>query len=127
MVDPRVTGCKGKLAGVVALIFLSGAAAGGLTMKAVDHYRLKPQALVLNQAEKEMAVQHFRQELALNDDQTQAIESILDAFIMEQANLMQEMQHSRVVGHEQILRILNEDQRKRFQKVLSEINNKQQN
>lgn len=123
MLDPRVAGCKGRLIAILALIFVSGAVAGGLTMHLVDHRLLKPQVLTLNEAEKDLAVQHFSQELDLNPEQSKAIEAILDEFIMEQANLMQEMQNSRSTGHEQILRILNDDQRRRFQKVLSELGN----
>lgn len=123
MVDPKVAGCKGRLVAIVALIFVSGAVAGGLTMHLADHRLLKPQLLTMDQAEKELAVQHFSQELDLNQEQAKAMEAILDQFIMEQANLMQQMQHSRSTGHEQILRILNEDQRRRFQKVLSDLSN----
>jgi hypothetical protein len=124
MVDPRAAGCRGKLIGLVTLIFVSGMAAGAFTMNTVDRHWLRPQVLALNQAEKELAVQHFSQELELNPEQAKALEGILDEFIMQQANLIAEFQHSRLSGQNSILRILNEDQRKRFQKVLSELTGK---
>lgn len=124
MVDPKFAACRGKLAGMVALIFLSGTAAGALSMHLADRYWLRPQAAVLSEAEKQMALQHFSQELELNAEQSRAMEEILDEFIMEQANLMQQFQNTRISGHDQILRILNPDQQKRFKKVLDELGNK---
>jgi uncharacterized membrane protein YciS (DUF1049 family) len=124
MLDPKVAGCKGKLAGLVAIIFVSGMAAGALTMNLAERHWLRSRDAVLTEAEKEMALQHLSQELDLNPEQAKAIEAILDEFIMQQANLLAEFKNSRMTGHEQILRVLNEDQRKRFQKVLSEINSK---
>ena len=126
MLDPKVAGCKGKLVGMVSLIFVSGMLTGAFTMNLAQRYWLHGQKPVLSQAEKDMAVQHFSQELELNAEQARAIEDILDEFIMEQANLMAEFKNSRLSGHDRILGILNEDQRKRFQKVLSEMSNKRQ-
>lgn len=121
MLDPA---CKRKLYGMVALIFASGMIAGGFTMNLVDRYWLRPQSSFLSEAEKAMAVQHFSQELELNAAQAKAIDDILDEFIMQQANLMAEFRSSRVLGHDRILQVLNEDQRKRFKKVLSELGNR---
>ena len=124
MVDPKIAACKGKLLGLVSLIFVSGMAVGALTMHLADRHIVATQKALLDEAEKEMAVQHLSQELELNAEQAKALEDILDEFIMQQANLMAEFRSSRISGHDSILRILNEDQRKRFQKVLDELNNK---
>ncbi len=126
MVDPRVSGCKGKLAGMVGLIFFCGMATGALTMNLADRYWLRPPAPVLTEAEKEFAVQHFSRELELDAQQAKAMEDILDEFIMQQANLMAEFKSSRTSGHDRIIQILNEEQRKRLSKVLSEMSNKRQ-
>src|SRR5579884_331005 len=126
MVDPKVAGCKGKLFALLGLVFVSGMLAGAVTPKLAEHYGGRRPGPVLTEAEKQMAVDHFSQELDLNSEQVKAIEDILDEVIMEQANLMQQFQHSRTSGHDQILHILNADQRKRFQKVLSELGAKRQ-
>ena len=76
--------------------------------------------------EKQMAVQHFYRELDLNEDQARAIEAILDEFIMQQADLMDRYRNTRLSGHDRILQILNDDQKKRFKKVLSELQNQTQ-
>lgn len=126
MLDPKATGCKAKLSALVCLIFFSGMVAGAFSLRVAERYWLRPQPAALTEAEKQMAVQHFSQELDLNADQVKAVNDILDEFIMEQANLMQQFQNSRLTGHDQLLHILNEDQRKRFQKVLTELDNKRQ-
>jgi len=123
MLDPRIAGCKGKLFGMVAVIFISGMIAGAFTTKLVDRYTDRPKSLVLEEGDKEMALQHFYRELELNEAQARALEDVLDEFIMQQADLMAQFKTSRLSGHDRILQILNEDQRKRFKKVLQELNN----
>ncbi len=124
MLDPKCAASKSRLYGFVALIFACGMAVGGLTIHLVDRHRTAKQTAVFNEAEKQMAVAHFSQELDLNTEQAKAIEDILDEFIMQQANLMQQFRSSRLSGHDRILQILNEDQRKRFKKVLDELGTK---
>ncbi len=124
MLDPKVSGCKGKLAVFVSLIFLSGVAVGGIGMHVGDRYWLHLQPAAFTEAEKQMALQHFSQELDLNAEQAQAVENILDEFIMEQADLMQQFRTNRIAGHDRLLRVLSPDQQKRLQKVLDELGNK---
>ena len=126
MLDPKAAGCKGKLVGMVTLIFVSGMAVGALTMHLAERHWVDSQRAALSAAEKEMAVQHFSQELELNAEQAKAVEDILDEFIMQQANLMAEFNTTRASGHDRILRILNQDQQKRLKKVVSELGNKRQ-
>ena len=126
MLDPKAAGCKGKLVGMVTLIFVSGMAVGALTMHLAERHRVDSERAALSAAEKEMAVQHFSRELELNAEQAKAVEDILDEFIMQQANLMAEFNNTRASGHDRILRILNQDQQKRLKKVVSELGNKRQ-
>jgi|SRR5712692_4817778 t-SNARE complex subunit (syntaxin) len=124
MLDPKCAASKNRLYGLVALIFVCGLAVGGITIHMADRHWAAKQTAVLTEAEKQAAVEHFRQELELNPEQAKAIEDILDGFIMQQANLMQQFRSSRISGHDRILQILNEDQRKRFKKVLDELGTK---
>ncbi len=124
MLDPKCAASKTRLYGFMALIFACGLAVGGLTIHLADRHWVNKQNAFFSQAEKQLAVQHFSQELDLNPEQAKAIEEILDEFIMQQANLMQQFRSSRISGHDRILRILNEDQRKRFKKVLDELGTK---
>ena len=122
MLDPKLAACKGKCLGLVAAIFVFGMMAGAFSLKLAERYWVRPAGLTLDGAEKELAVQHFSRELELSEVQARDIENILDEFIMQQSNLMTEFRNSRLSGQEQIIRVLNEDQRRRFQKVLAELN-----
>lgn len=110
--------CKGKLYGMVVLIFVCGVAVGGIGTHFVEqHWRSEA-----GQIEAQLAMEHFRQELELNEEQARQVEAILDEFIMSQAELMSQFQTSRLSGHDRIVQILNDDQRRRFQEVWSELN-----
>jgi hypothetical protein len=125
MVDPKVAGCKGKLAGMVAFIFFSGMAMGGFTMILAERYWLQPRQQALEKAEEQVALEHLSTELRLDDLQTRQVEEILDQVIMEHADMMAQFRTNRLHGHDRIMKILNEDQRKRFDQVLAEIGNQQ--
>ena len=125
MVDPKVAGCKGKLAGLVAFIFFSGVAMGGFTMILAERYWLQPRRQALEKAEEQVALEHLSTELRLNDLQTRQVEEILDQVIMEHADMMAQFRTNRLHGHDRIMKILNEEQRKRFDQVLTEIGNQQ--
>ncbi len=123
MVHPRMDDCKGKLAGMVAVIFLTGMASGALTMSLVERYWLRPRALEL---ERQVALEHFRGELELNEQQARAVEAIVDELLMQQADLMEQFRNRRISGQDRLFQVLNEEQRKRLKKVLDEMNTQRQ-
>ncbi|MBI3665057.1 MAG: hypothetical protein HY236_02345 [Acidobacteria bacterium] len=126
MLDPKLASCKGKCIALITLIFASGMAAGAFGLELAERYWLRPgTTLSLNGPDKVLAVQHLSHELDLDETQARAIENILDELIMEQANLMAEFKNSRLTSHKQIIQVLNEDQRKRYQKIVSELNSRQ--
>ena len=119
MLDPKLSGHKGKLFGFVAVVFLTGMVAGALTTKLADRYFAEPDGL---KQEKQVALQHLSEELDLTEEQARAVEAILDEFIMQQADLINTFNSSRLSGHDRIIEVLNDDQRRRFQEVLTELN-----
>ena len=125
MVDPKVAGCKGKLAGMVAFIFFCGMAMGGFTMILAERYWLQPRRLVLERAQEQVALEHLSTELRLDDMQTRQVGEILDQAIMEHADMMAHFKTNRDHGHDRIMKILNEEQRKRFDQVLTELGQQQ--
>jgi len=123
--DSRAEDCKGKLFGLVGLIFFAGLVAGGFATHLAHRLWIEPKlvsAAVLDAGEKAAAIEHFNRELELSQAQAQAIEAILDEFIMQQADMVARYQTTRQSGQSRILEILNDDQRRRFQQVLNEIN-----
>ena len=121
MLDPRNPACKLKLFGMVTFIFACGFATGAFSWSLVQRHP-RPQPLILSEEDKPAALDHFYRELELDEQQARAIESILDEFIMQQADIMSRYRTSRSSGHDRIYQILNDDQRKRFKKVLDELN-----
>ncbi len=126
MLDPRDSTCKVKLFGMVAFIFVCGMVTGAFTWHVAQRRWFPPKASILHAEDKTAAMDHFNRELELSEQQARAVESILDEFIMEQADLMARYHTSRTSGHERLNQVLNEEQRKRLKKVLDELNTQQQ-
>ena len=126
MLDSRDPVCKVKLFSMVGLIFLSGMATGAFSWNFAQKRWFPPKAPVLTAEGKAATLKHFHDELGLSDDQAQIVESIIDQFIMEQAELMSRYQTSRVSSHDRLYQVLNEEQRKRLKKILDELQNQQQ-
>ena len=125
MVDPKVADCKAKLAGLVALIFFSGIAVGGFSMTLLERYWLQTKEQAFEKSEEQLALDHLNRELQLDEQQTRAVEEILDEVIMQHAGMMAQFQTNRNASHDRIMKILNEEQRRRFDQVLSEISQQQ--
>jgi hypothetical protein len=125
MLETRDPGCKVKLFGMVTFLFVCGMAAGAFGWH-VTHTRwfCKP-ATALSAEDKAAALEQFHRELELTEQQAQAVESILDQFIMEQAELMARFRTSRISGQERLNQVLTEDQRRRLKKMLGEGNTQQ--
>jgi len=126
MPDPTDRACKVKLFSMVAFIFLSGMITGAFTWHVVQPRWFPQKTAALSADDKAAALEHFHRELELSEQQARAIESILDEFIMEQADLMSRYRTSRTSGHERLNQVLNEEQRKRLKKVMDQMNNPQQ-
>jgi hypothetical protein len=126
MLNPRDSACKVKLFGVVAFIFVCGMATGAFSWHVAQRRWFPPKAPVLSAEDKTVAMDHFNRELELSEQQARAVESILDEFIMEQADLVARYRTSRTSGHERLNQVLNEEQRKRLKKVLEELNTQQE-
>ena len=106
-------------------VFLSGAAAGALAMKLsvpAQQFRAGPW---WKEGGREISLQRFRKDLDLTPEQAKEMETILDDFMMYYQTLQAQMDDVRATGKSRILKILNEDQRQKFEKMMGEIQNKQ--
>jgi hypothetical protein len=72
-----------------------------------------------------ISIQRFRKELDLNPQQTQEIETVLDDFVMYYQTLQAQMDDVRATGKNRILKILNEEQKQKFEHMLSDLQSKQ--
>lgn len=110
---------------VLLLVFLCGATAGALTMRlgSLSYGRSGPR--YWTQGGKEISLERFRRELTLDDEQAKQMEVVLNDFVMYYQTLQEQMNEVRSNGKSRILQILREDQRKKFEKMLSDLQTKQ--
>jgi Spy/CpxP family protein refolding chaperone len=106
-------------------VFLSGAAAGALAMR----FTASPAARYRNgpswkEGSKEISLQKFRKELNLTPEQEREMETVLDDFVTYYQTLQAQMDDVRATGKQRILRILKDDQKQKFEKMIGELQNK---
>jgi hypothetical protein len=114
---------KGKICGVLFVVFLCGVAAGavGLRVYQVVLPSAAETAGALDPAgDPSAAVEHLRDELKLDDQQFSQVHGVLDECIMQEADMVSRIQALRSEGRERIEQILNEQQRERFRTLLLE-------
>jgi Spy/CpxP family protein refolding chaperone len=105
------------------LVFLAGAAAGALGMRYGLHNLpiKKPGSPYWKEGGKEISLQRFRRELDLTPEQAQQMEGVLDDFVLYYQTLQTQMDEVRASGKERIVRILNPEQRKKFDRIMTDL------
>jgi uncharacterized membrane protein len=110
---------------ILFLVFLSGAASGVVGMRLAQRPVAAKSMPYWKEGGKEISLQRFRKELDLTDAQAAEIEVILDDFMMYYQTLQAQIDEVRAHGKERIQRILNEKQRDKFSRMLSDLQAKQ--
>ncbi len=105
-------------------VFLAGAATGALTTRfGFSPEKHKP-ALAWNEAGRDITLQKFKKELDLTPSQTQEFERIIDDFMTYYQYAQAQMEDVRATGKGKILKILREDQKVKFEKMLTDAHGK---
>ena len=102
----------------VFLIFLAGALAGALVMRFGIHALPQKSAVYYPVGDKKVALQQLTDELDLTPSQVQQLEMVLDDFVMYVQMLQAQMDEVRANGKERIMRVLDDKQKKKFEKML---------
>jgi len=112
-----------KIIFTLLAIFLSGAAAGAITMR----LSLSPERHhgYWYPSSREASIEYFTRELNLTPDQQKEMSTVLDDFMMYYQTLQAQMDDVRATGKQRIMKILNEDQKQQFEKILSKLQSKQ--
>ena len=113
-----------KILYTLLAVFLSGAAAGAVAMR----FTVSPERhnkAVWKEGAREISLQRFKSDLDLSPEQAQEMERILDDFMMYYQTLQAQMDDVRATGKQRILRILRDEQKQKFEKMIGEIQNKQ--
>jgi hypothetical protein len=106
-VGPRAAGISTLL-----LVFLCGAVLGALAFNLGAHKKMHREPF-WSATGKDAAVARVKKELDLNPAQVEQMETILDDFAKYYTTVLTD-------GKSRILQILNEDQKKKFEKLLAE-------
>lgn len=109
----------------ILLVFLCGFIVGMLTMSLGLRHLLHPGEPQAMKAEgKDMSLQRFKKELDLTPAQSEELETILDDFFTYYHTLQAQLDDVRASGKQRILRVLNEKQKRKFEKMM-ELQHKQ--
>ena len=106
----------------LGLVFLCGAIAGAIVYRASSQ---PVKAVSWNDNNKEVTLNRLQKELQLTPDQTAEIETILDDFTMYYQMLQAQMDEVRANGKSGMEQVLNEEQRKKFGRIMHDFRDKQ--
>lgn len=124
MTNAQVTFYKGKIAGVLSVVFLAGMGAGAVGTSVYQRQTLAGQAASAPHADSQrasLAVEHLRDELSLDNEQYAQVRGVLDECIMLEADMLTQIQLLRSDGRERIVKVLNSDQRAKFESLLHQV------
>ncbi len=107
------------------LVFVCGGIAGMLTMSLGLHHLLHPAQPGWKESGKELPLQHLKKELELTPAQSEQLETILDDYLTYYHTLQAQLDDVRASGKQRILRVLDEKQKRKFEKMMAEMQEKQ--
>lgn len=126
MHDPRASSWQNpRILCTLLLVFVCGAATGALTVRLASNQTARRSGPSWKEAGREITLEHFRKELNLTPEQAQQVGLVLDDFFMYYQTLQAQMDDVRGNGKTRIINILNDDQKRRFEKMMTELQAKQ--
>jgi Spy/CpxP family protein refolding chaperone len=105
----------------LVLVFLTGALAGGIGMRAGLHDKLHRSAVYWKGDKAEFSYDRLKQELNLTAEQSDRLKTILDDFVKYHEDLEAQIEDVRATGRKKIEQILTPEQRKRFEQLSNQI------
>ncbi|HOL71043.1 MAG TPA: hypothetical protein PLA43_00960 [Bryobacteraceae bacterium] len=107
------------------IVFLCGVSTGMLVMSLTSPRRLTSLQQPALKGSKEITLERFKKELDLTPQQTEQLELILDDFFTYYHTLQAQLDDVRANGKNRIVRILNPEQKRKFDKLLFDFQDKQ--
>jgi hypothetical protein len=123
MSEARLTACHGKAAALIIGIFIAGFASGAVGMRVFDRQAPASAEDPVN-AQALMAVEELKSALDLDEQQVERLQLILDESIMAEADLLSQIRAIQQDGRDQILEVLNEGQRKKFETMVRQVSSR---
>ena len=106
---------------LLVLVFLTGAMAGAIGMRAGLHEKLHRSAVYWKGEKAEFSYVQLRKELNLTPDQSDRLKTILDDFVKYHDDLEAQIEDVRATGRNRIVQILTPEQRKRFEQLSEQL------
>lgn len=117
--DRRPTWHHPRVLAVLFAVFLCGAAAGSLATRLISP---RVSASAWKEGGRTYTLEMLKKELDLTPEQAAQIETVLDEFVLYYQNLQGQMDDFRADGKERMMRVLNAEQREKFNRMMSELN-----
>jgi Spy/CpxP family protein refolding chaperone len=105
----------------LVLVFLAGAMAGAIGMRAGLHKELQRSAAYWKGDKAEFSYDLLKRELDLTPDQSERLKTILDDFVKYHDDLEIQIEDVRATGRNRIVQILTPAQRKRFEQLSGQL------
>lgn len=110
-----------RVVSTLLLVFLTGAAAGALTMELGLRDRVHRSGPAWTEGGKQIFLQDFKTQLDLTPQQANDISVVLDDYGTYYQAIQGQLDEVRATGKSRILQILNDDQRKKFEQMLVDL------
>jgi Spy/CpxP family protein refolding chaperone len=113
-----------KVLTTLLLVFLSGALTGALSMRLGLHDRLHPPTAssgVWGTTESAAFMERCKRELGLSPQQAEQMAAILDDYKSYYDGVKEQLADVRATGRNRIMELLTEEQRKKFEKLTSDV------
>jgi Spy/CpxP family protein refolding chaperone len=105
----------------LVLVFLTGAMAGAVGMRAGLHEQLHRSAAYFRGDPGSFSYDQLRKQLNLTPDQSEHLKTILDDFAKYHDDLEAQIEDVRATGRNRIVQILTPEQRKRFEQLSNQL------
>jgi Spy/CpxP family protein refolding chaperone len=102
---------------LLILVFLTGAMAGGIGMRAGLHEKLHTTVGYWSNRNGEFSYDQLKRELNLTPEQSERLKTILDDFVKYHQDLEAQIEDVRATGRNRIVQMLTPEQRKRFDQL----------
>ncbi len=107
----------------LVLVFLAGAMAGAIGMRAGLHEELHRNAVYWKGEKADFSYDQLKRELKLTPDQSERLKTILDDFVKYHQDLEAQIEDVRATGRNRIVQMLTPEQRKRFEQLSDQLPN----
>lgn len=106
----------------LVLVFMTGALAGAITMRAGLHEKMhRSTATYWRDGRNEFSYDKLKKELDLTPEQSERLKTILDDFVKYHEDLQAQIEDVRATGKNRIMQMLDTRQRQKFEQLSNQL------